>query len=236
MILAVHERVLREALGDVLTVSALQVVIRANRRSDLHQFAAERHFDNAPDPRALCDLWQRGLSAWLARAVAFCAPQDSTAGRLLDRHRALVAFGYATHALADFYAHTNWIELALARGESPQPAPLLGISCDLKSFPPNLQSGYFHLRHGLSGCPRTGPPPGFTYCHAQLNKDAPNRGHGAERPEPVGPTYHDVAVQLAVASTRSAWEALCARIRAAYGDGDLPERIIARLAWDGRDS
>ena len=229
MILAVHERIVREALGDILSVPALRVVIRANRRSDLHQFAAERHFDNAANPRALCDLWQRGLSAWLARAVARCTPRDPAVTRLLDHRGSLAAFGLATHALADFYAHTNWIELAIARGESPQMAPLLGSVCDPESFPPALQSGYFHPRHGLSGCPRAGPPPGFTYCHAQLNKDAPTRGHGAARPVPGGPTYHDLAVQLAISSTRSSWDALCARIRSAYGDGELPERIIARL-------
>ena len=232
MILAVHERILREALGDLLSADALRLVIRANKWSDLHQLAAERHFDNAPDPHALCALWQRGLSAWLARAVARSAPCDSAATRLLNRRGALADFGRATHALADFYAHTNWIELAVARGKSPQPAPLLSLTCDPASFPPELQSGYFHPRHGLSGCPRAGPPPGFAFCHAQLNKDAPNRGHGAERPSPGGPTYHNLAVQLAVASTRSAWETLCARIHATYEDGELAERIVARLAGE----
>lgn len=230
VILAVHERILREALGDVLSAHALQPVIRANRRSDLHQLASERHFDNAPDPRALCDLWRRGLSAWLARAVVLCAPRDPDAARLLDRRGALAAFGRATHALADFYSHTNWIELAFARGESPRPAPLFGHTCDPASFPPDLQSGYFHPRHGHTGCPRGGPPPGFAYCHARLNKDAPNRGHGAERPLPGGPTYHDLAVQLAIASTRSAWESMCSRIREAYGNAERAERIITRLA------
>ena len=102
MLLAVHERIVREALGDIFGERALRLVIRANRRSDLHQFAAERHFDNAPNPRALCDLWQRGVSAWLAQALALCAPRDTTVTRLRDRHRALAAFGRATHALADF--------------------------------------------------------------------------------------------------------------------------------------
>lgn len=169
------------------------------------------------------------MSVWLARALALCAPRDTAATRLLDRHGALAAFGGATHALADFYSHTNWIELAFARGELPQPAPLLGHTCDPESFPPDLQSGYFHLRHGLSGCPRAGPPPGFAYCHARLNKDAPDRGHGAERPVSGGPTYHALAVQLAVASTHAAWVTLCARIHAAHEDSETAERIIMCL-------
>jgi hypothetical protein len=230
MILSVHERILREALGDLLASPSLRAVIRANRRSDFHQLAPHYHFDSAPDPRALCHLWQRGLHTWLSRAVELSAPRDATALRLVDRSGALAAFGRATHALADFYSHTNWLELAVARGEVPQPAPLLEDHCDFERLSAALQSGYFSLRYGMSGCPRSGPPPGFAYCHAQLNKDAPTRGHGAERPAPGGPTYHEMAVQLAIDSTRAAWETLCYRIEVAHADITLSARIIARLA------
>jgi hypothetical protein len=233
MILTVHERILREALGGVLGAPSLQAVIRANRRSDLHQLAPHYHFDSAPDPRALCLLWQRGLHTWLSHAVELSAPHDAATLRLVDRSGALAAFGRVTHALADFYSHTNWIELAVAHGEPPQSAPLLGDECDPALLPAGLQSGYFSLRYGLSGCPRGGPPPGFAYCHAQLNKDAPTRGHGAERHAPGGSTYHEMAVRLAIDSTRAAWDALCYRIEAAHGDATLAARIIARLAQRG---
>jgi hypothetical protein len=229
VILAVHEHIVREALGETLSPRALRLVIRANKRSDLHQLAPEYHFDSAPDSRALCELQRRGLDAWLTRAVARAAPPGREAGPL-ERRRALADFGRATHALADFYAHTNWIELALARGESPLPAPLLAGSSALAQLPAGLQSGYFHLRHGLTGCPRGGPPAGFAFCHAQLNKDSPRRGHGAEQPGRADLTYHDIAVQLAIASTRSAWDALCSGIRAAQGEAALAERSIAQLA------
>jgi len=96
------------------------------------------------------------------------------------------------------------------------------------------RSGYFSLRYGLGGCPtrdgRPGPPPGFAHCHAQLNKDAPHRGRGAERAAPGGPTYHELAVRLAVATTHDAWEALIRRLRATYGD-ERGERIHTTLAW-----
>jgi hypothetical protein len=230
MILAVHERIVRDALGDTLGPRGLQLVIRANRRSDLHQLAPAYHFDSAANPRMLCDLWQRGLGAWLARTIVLSAPRDRDAQCLRDHRRALVAFGRATHALADFYAHTNWIELALERGEPPSLAPVLGDACDPERLPPGLQSGYFHLRHGLRGCPRTGPPHGYAYCHAQLNKDSPTRGHGAERPAPGSSTYHEIAVQLAVGSTRAAWDAVGARVHTAYKNTDLATRILTRLA------
>jgi hypothetical protein len=211
MILAVHERIVRDALGDVLEPEALRLVIRANRRSDLHQFAPEYHFDSARDAHELCELWERGLHRWLTRAInlsAFSLAAGSASTRLTGRRHALEAFGRATHAIADFYSHTNWIELAVAQGKELLLAPLLADRCEPERLPASLQSGYFSLRYGLSGCPRGGPPPGFAYCHATLNKDAPNRGHGAERPAPDAPTYHEMAVRLAIASTRAAWEML----------------------------
>jgi hypothetical protein len=226
MILAVHERIVREALGDALGPRSLRLVMRANRRSDLHQLAPEYHFDSAPDARTLCDLWQRGLHTWLMRTTILSGlsmAAGSPSARLAGYHDALANFGRATHALADFYSHTNWIELATSKGETPVPAPLLGDTCDPQALPSGLQSGYFSLRHGLNGCPRGGPPPGFAYCHSGLNKDAPNRGHGAERPTPGGPTYHEIAVQLAVASTRAAWEPLAEAIRETGGDARFTE-------------
>lgn len=222
MILAVHERIVLEALGDVLEPDALRVVIRANRRCDLHQLTPEYHFDSARDAKELCELWERGLHRWLMRAIILTAFTDragSASARLTGRRDARAAFGRATHAIADFYAHTNWVELAVAKGEEPSLAPLLGDRCDPERLPAGLQSGYFSLRYGLSGCPRGGPPPGFAYCHATLNKDAPNRGHGAERPAPDGPTYHEMAVRLAIGSTRAAWEMLRDASAQAGGEG-----------------
>jgi hypothetical protein len=230
MILSVHERILRDALADRLDPRGLRVAIHANLWCDFHQLAPEYHFDSASSPRALCGLWQRGVGAWLTRAVALAAPRGSDARRLRNRHGALVAFGRATHALADFYAHTNWIELAVGRGELPTPAPLLEAHCEPAAFPHELQSGYFHLRHGLQGCPRTGPPHGYAFCHAQLNKDSPTRGHGAERIAPDGPTLHEIAVELSVDSTRAAWDSLHTRLTEAYGDTALSERVLMRLA------
>jgi hypothetical protein len=135
---------------------------------------------------------------------------------------ALWAYGLATHALADFYAHTNWVELAVERGDEPAPAPLLAAAFAPGDLPERLYSGYFSLRYGLSGCPqragRPSPPPGYRACHAQLNKDAPDRGHGAEPATVGGETYHALAVRLAIATTRASWEALCSKLEAAYGD------------------
>jgi hypothetical protein len=233
MILSVHTQIVRAALGETGAISpnALRDVVSANLWCDLHQLSPERHFDNGPNPAALCALWQRGVDTYLRRAVAACMPGPPAASQSPDVQTALRAFGQATHALADFYSHTNWIELAVARGEEPLPAPLVDDTCAPDCFPAELQSGYFSVRHGLSGCPTRGgkpcPPAGYRYCHAQLNKDAPNRGHGAERTSPTGTTYHEVAVGLAIAATRESWDALRGRLWEAYGPA--AEDIVTRL-------
>jgi len=220
MILSVHEQIVLAALGDLLAPAALRSVIAANKRSDLHQFAAERHFDNGPTREALWALRQQGLDTYLARTIARARPAGG--GRLAHRLAALRAYGLATHTLADFYAHTNWVELAVARGEESHLAPLLDAASGPSDLPDGLQSGYFSLRHGPSGCPTCAgqpcAPAGYRYCHVQLNKDAPDRGHGAERTTPGGPTYHALAVALAISTTRASWEALASRLQAAYGE------------------
>jgi hypothetical protein len=237
MNLAAHERIVREALGDGHTLSedALAAIVAANKRSDLFQFSPERHFDNARDRTELGERWRGGLHAYLTRAVACCTPVGNEQRRLTNRGAALRAFGAASHALADFYAHTNWVELWAAQGVFDRLAPLLGNAWDDGDFPPELQSGYFSLRYGLVGCPRRGgrpsPPRGYAYCHAQLAKDDADRGHGAERTRPAGPTFHEVAVRLAVQATREAWQNLRMRVLARYGDDGGPGDLFAQLAW-----
>jgi hypothetical protein len=135
----------------------------------------------------------------------------------------MAAFGTATHAIADFYAHTTWIELYLAMYPSAgiPLAPLFALECDVEQFPPGIQSGYFHLRHGIHGCPRSGdryqPPPGFQYAHAELAKDFPDKGHGAELVPAGNHTYFDVAVRLATAATVDAWQSLSPLLIDRYG-------------------
>jgi hypothetical protein len=205
MIPLLHRAILRAALGDAPLVSrgALATIIRANVLSDLFQWEPWRHFDSAADPSVLCAHWRRGVRAQLDLAQAL-----TTSG---ERGRALRAFGLASHALADFYAHTNWVELAIAQGQAPQPAPLLGADLTPEMLPASLHSGYFSLRYGLRGCPTCDgapcPPTGYAACHATLNKDTPRRGHGAEVALPSGETYGALALTLAIQTTRDAWAA-----------------------------
>jgi hypothetical protein len=225
-----------QALGWVIGYYAL-VTGSGNLGSDVHLLTPARHFANAPSPTVLCQRWRDGLHRFLEEAVAESAPAGVALHTIPHRKEALTVFGEATHSLADFYAHTNWIELAVARHVRPGLAPLLGERCVPTAFPPALQSGYSnHLTGGLSGCPRTGPPPPFRYCDAQLNKDDDKpRHHGHDKALSDGTTYFQVAVRLATQATAALWQALHDRILARYGANPTIDApcVFHKLAWGG---
>ncbi|MBV9544065.1 MAG: hypothetical protein JOY61_06780 [Chloroflexi bacterium] len=239
--LGIHEGIVRDALTKVMEQGALQSVISANLSSDLHQLSPERHFDNAANPSDICDRWDKGLRQFLQQAVDASAPKGPEKRELTDRQGALNAFGLATHAVEDFYSHTNWLELNLGQGTLGT-APLLGSQCDPAAFPGELQSGYFSVTSPPDGCPGTGifgtgtpqPPPPFKYCHAQLNKDDPNTSEGAKQ-APDGTTYHVLARRLATTATADAWQALHERIVSKYGADQSTdaECLFMNLAWGG---
>ncbi len=189
---------------------------------DMRQLSPEWHFDSAPNPDTIVALWNRGCRRVIDKTLTFCRP---VRGRPEHPRLALLGFGAVTHAIADFYAHTNWIELHLSEHVVPisrvPVAQLYALECNAGQFPSLLESGYFHLRHGVSGCPhRNGkfcPPNGCSYAHAEIAKDFPRQGHGAD-PVPGGDaTYFDAAVQLAVAATVEAWQSLHALLLDRYG-------------------
>ena len=199
---------------------ALRLITVANLACDLCQLSPQWHFDSASDPGALLELWNRGCRRAIGKTLEYCRP---IRGRPSHPCLALEAFGTATHAIADFYAHTSWIELYLAGSSATAIplAPLFALECSVEQFPSSIQSGYFHLRHGIHGCPRSGgryhPPSGFEYAHAELAKDFPDKGHGAELVPLGNHTYFDVAMRLATAATVEAWQRLPELLADDYG-------------------
>ena len=236
MNLKVHEKILRDAFenGNLLSPQALDQVIRANKFSDLHQFSPERHFDNASNREVLCHRWNHGMNLYMEKAIDLSTPISDRSFVLKDRRKALCAFGAATHALADFYAHTNWVELSAVCGDDETLAPLFGNICSVNDFPVGLQSGYFNLRYGICGCPKAGPPPDYEYCHEQLAKDHSDKGHGSDSISTFGLTYHELAVKLATKATFQLWEVLHQRIIERYHTSDDAEAVFLELAW-GKD-
>jgi hypothetical protein len=207
-----------------MSADALDWIVRANMDSDLYQFSAEKHFDNAANPEALANRWEKGLHTYFTQALAAAAADN------FKRKRSLQAFGKASHALADFYAHTDWIEMYAAHGEADKLAPFTGSAFPTHLLPPELSSGFFNLRYGLDGCPgKSGsyhPPHPYHHCHAVIAKDYPDKDHGAEL-APDGRKYFEIAISSATRATRILWE----EFQACLTDKYSPE-TYHKLAWD----
>lgn len=258
--LPVHETIVRRALSGKMSGEAMQKVIgdmtlaltgSGNHGQDTFsgQYHAEHHFDSARNPAEVCQRWTDGLGAYMDTVVRLSRPEGDEKKTLVDRDGALDAFGKATHAIADFYSHSNWVEMHAAAGVRPPAAPILGGACNPDDFPSALQTGFADmnaeiLNAGASWCPDMTPPEGFTDCHDSLAKDEPNSGHGAQpvgRPGNTtfvnGETYHTVAVDLAVQATAQAWDVIRGRIIKTYDDVETDgECVFRKLAQGGDES
>jgi hypothetical protein len=230
----VHKAIFEQALADKFSPEARDWVKAGLEQSDrpFGHFYAQLHFDSALNREQVCQRVNDGPRSLLSRAAeaAIEAPTDP-----LPRSRiaALTLFGQYIHAIEDFYTHSNWIELHIAKGEKPETLPILTEqgACNPVSLPEELTTGYFSPWYGFDGCPDAGPPGAFTYCHGptadptrQLAKDVPNEFHGADKlpggtaicPEnPCTRTYHDEAKRLATDATRESWPTFKATIEAA---------------------
>jgi hypothetical protein len=209
-----HEQILRTSVLPLVGAAPFDQMVgdllsgQGNLGSDQHQFDEFRHFDSAPSRTAVCD---RATAAWNRFYIAIRdgvqpqnAPEFDQVGGLAE---ARSAFGALTHALQDFYAHSNWVELYIAAGQQPQIATALFPTCVPAALPAGLETGYFSLAYGLGGCPNSPlndawiPPAGFSFCHETLNKDSEQTRHGRELVPGSTQTYHALAAQLAAAHT-----------------------------------
>ena len=235
----IHAAIVVSALKGVMDGTGIAIVGVSNRAADLHQFTSEQHFDNAPSAGELCDRWRSGIDTYLTSAVESSAPDGDDLAKIAELVDALRWFGRATHALEDFYAHTNWLELSLSTPGMPDIAPLNGKTCDLSAYP-GLQSGYFALspKNGLDGCPKGGPPAPYKYCHLGLNKDEPDSIEGSKKVG--GGSLHTQAVARATVATTKLWlSAMHDRIVEKYNRKEYyadPECIFNKLAWRGKKS
>lgn len=98
-----HERITSEALA-FLRPEILAAVVAANVETDV-QFVAvnANHFDD-------CNFSGGSLvvSSNQSQAVAYLDPALTSVD---DEAQAIVHFARSLHAVQDFYAHTNWVEL-----------------------------------------------------------------------------------------------------------------------------
>ena len=149
MLEAAHTAVMHRALDGVFSPEALRTVISANLRVDAlwNQLGRhELHFDdNAFD----------GANAYIADQRALIRPSLESG----NPQAAWRAFGRLTHTAQDFYSHSNYVGLWLARyGSAPLTSPEQIDFADPEIMDsPSLRSGKPYLPWGaLSFIPGLG--------------------------------------------------------------------------------
>jgi hypothetical protein len=144
-------------------------------------------------------------------------------GRVKGRAKCNVLedFGIALHTAQDFYAHSNWVDVADPRRppglDNPPglgrtgPAPWMSLRGD-PPFPTGLISGCYGAPEARA-CRRR-------VMHAALNKDTgeidPRIGAGTSPRGRIGSNFAR-AVEAASADTRDKWDLLRERLTATYG-------------------
>jgi hypothetical protein len=232
-----HEEIVRTSLAPAgVPPAVLDTVVgslasgQGNLGSDRHQADAFRHFDNAPDPATVCaradEAWTRFYGE-IRSSVRPGVVSDSTSAQGVEKARE--SFGALTHSVQDFYAHSNWIEIFLAQNVEPPLADTLFPSCDAGVLPEGLQTGFFAFElNNWAGCPASGPPAPYEYCHETLNKDDDSSIEGAKTAPPQGITYHQLAIQLAAAHTSELYRIVTTSLARDWAS-DFPEASVECL-------
>ena len=168
---AFHIQLCRSALSGSFSAGALEIIIRANLGQDslLNLLRSEFHFDaNAFD-----------------RAFDYCRDQEVRVLRSLlqaDITEARRAFGRLTHALQDYYAHSNYAALWLEAHPGYKPArdgPVDPVDPEIMGSSRLIAARVYYPLEALSIFPGLVPAiqrrlPADS--HANMNLDHPGRG------------------------------------------------------------
>jgi len=168
-----HVEMIHLALDDLFSPCALERIITANLYQDrpLGQLGHdEYHFDNNAFDRSYAYIEEQRAST-VSSLMANDAPS------------AWSAFGRLTHTAQDFYAHSNYVHLWLARQPvGPPPAPPEIDPLDPRLLHAEaLRSGRIYLLELLTLIPPFKPlvmPLLPRDAHGWMNLDSPARGPG----------------------------------------------------------
>ena len=167
-----HASISRKALSAHFSPDALEIIVAANLGQDNLRGQIghdEYHFDNNAFEKSYAFIEAQ-------RALTISSLQDG------DTPAAWAAFGRLTHTAQDFYAHTNYVDLWLARytDQTPPSPPEIAPLMDELVNSPELHSGkLYYPFEALSFIPflkRFVMPLLPKDSHAWMNSDSPDRG------------------------------------------------------------
>lgn len=169
---AFHRQITRQALQEFFNPQALDIIVEANLSLDALSGQIghnEYHFDaNAFGPgRAFIEENRQKIRPALE------------AGQI---HLAWKAFGRLTHTAQDFYAHSNYVSLWLARfpnGQWPPPEEIDALDTSLLESPALRSGKLYYPLEALTFIPALKPlilPLLPRDSHAWMNLDSPEQG------------------------------------------------------------
>lgn len=188
----IHDDIVKDIASNPKARSCTNILVRAQWLQDSwHQSESKAHFDNC--------AFAEGVA--YVRELTDEADTAAAAGRFDD---ALFAYGQALHAIADFYAHSNYVERAVAdKKEWPIDIARIWTDTGAKAIEAAAAKGLISGRWPIgtpTRCAANGPS------HDDLNKDSPKSTNGAvviTLPNWDKRTHHQAAKETALAATRT---------------------------------
>ena len=145
-----------------------------------HAFRSSTHMDNMKGTKPIAEAYQKAMSDFQG---------NMQAGNYVDA-------GENLHTIADFYSHSNYVELYYGYAEKN------GLSMDVEAIRPFSEmmndENFMEYVNGEGGGLRTGKFPGLgDDSHKKMNMDS-NKSFNGKKPydennNPTGPTRHDAA-------------------------------------------
>lgn len=226
-----HDRIVHDALApDNVDALAMAQILNGPPPgggavgSDAFPSDTFRHLDSAASPADICARAQGAWNVFSPSLFNGAQPAGPGYTSLANGPAARSAFGGLAHAVADFYSHSNWVDVNIAAGQPNTPGPQLFPTCDPASMPADVHTGFFSLIYGPGGCPLGGPPPGYQECHSTLNKDSSFTSRGQTPVPGTDMNEYDLAAQLATQATAQLYDQIRGMVvdsvNAAHPDAD----------------
>jgi Heterokaryon incompatibility protein Het-C. len=169
-------------------------------QDSIHQFESKAHFDNCAFEDSeryigelLAEIDRRVATAQQLRA------QDRTEAAANEAALAFFALGQALHAVQDFYAHSNYVEILRDDGVRYEDCPIIAVwtAAGAAKIAQLRQTRNLHSGYVVWGVEKKCPD--ATEDHHDLNKDSDRSVRGRQHVKAwENRTLHTVAADLAL--------------------------------------